>query len=78
MKTQPAGVERQPYPLKSRVLTVLRIEELSPNMRRIVPGGEDLEDTLPTGQLSPADHVKLAIPHPETGEVVLPTIGEKA
>lgn len=76
MNQLPAAVSRQPYPLKSRVLTVLRTENLSPDMRRIFLGGDDLEATLPIGPLAPTDHVKLAIPDAATGEVALPTFGD--
>lgn len=70
------AVERTPYPLKTRLLTVLRVEELSSDMRRIILGGEDLEATLPHGQFSPADHVRLVLPNADTGEVTMPTIDE--
>ncbi len=72
-----AGITRERYPLKARTLTVRRVEELSPGMRRIVVGGDELEDTLPYTRLGVADHVKLVIPDPVTGEVHLPRIGER-
>lgn len=72
-----AEVTRRPYPLKARLLNVVRIEELSAGMRRVVLGGDDLENTLPLVRGAVADHVKLVIPDEATGEVVLPTFGER-
>lgn len=76
MTSQHAKTEIQRYPLKARTLSVVRIEELSATMRRIILSGEDMEASLPFGDLSPADHVKLSIPDPQTGEVRLPTFDD--
>lgn len=68
-------LERHPYPVRARLLTVVRIEELSPDMRRIVVTGDDLEPTLPCVPLAAGTHVKLVVPDEVTGEVVLPAVG---
>lgn len=73
----PPGIIRQPYPIKARLLAVVRTEDLSPDMRRIVLAGDDLEATLPFVRLASADHVKLVIPDETTGKFVLPVVGER-
>lgn len=55
---------------KVRPLTVLRTEALSPNLRRVVVGGEALEGF---DSPSPDDHVKLFFPNPD-GELVPPAL----
>lgn len=55
----------------------MRTEELSPSMRRIVLGGADLEPEFPFLPLAVADHVKLAFPDPDTGELTLPEGGSR-
>lgn len=67
-------VQTVPYPLRARKLDVVRVEELSPSMRRIVLGGDDLEPEFPFLRLAAADHVKLAFPDPLTGAVDLPQL----
>jgi NADPH-dependent ferric siderophore reductase len=57
------------------VLRVTRIEELSPTMRRIWLGGDDLEADFPFSPLGVTDHVKLVPPDPATGRVELPPPG---
>ncbi len=47
------------HELRRRALTVLRIEPLSPRMRRIVFGGPELDGFT---SLGPDDHVKLFVP----------------
>jgi len=74
---RPGGLTRRPYPIKARVLTVVRTEDLSEDMRRIVLTGDDLEPTLPFLRLAPSDHIKLLLPDEATGEIVLPTFGER-
>ncbi len=44
-------------------------------MRRIVLTGPDLEPEFPFRPLAAADHVKLAFPDPDTGDLVLPEGG---
>lgn len=60
-------VERVRHELKRRDLVVLRVTELSPHVRRITFGGEDLGDFL---SASFDDHVKLMWPAPEGQEPV--------
>lgn len=43
-------------------------------MRRIVLAGADLEPEFPFPQLGSADHVKLVMPDPATGQVTLPRL----
>jgi NADPH-dependent ferric siderophore reductase len=49
-------IERVRHELKKRHLQVMRVEELSPHMRRITLGGDDLQDFVSPGY---DDHVKL-------------------
>jgi NADPH-dependent ferric siderophore reductase len=70
------NVQRVRYQPGSRLLTVLRIEPLSPTMVRIVLGGDDLERDFPIRQLATADHVKIVFPDPSTGTVILPEPGQ--
>ena len=69
------AIERLRHELKLRVLTVVRIENLTAHMRRITLAGSDLE-----GFVSPAhdDHVKLFFPAPGDTQPVLPTLGKGA
>ncbi|HEY0186423.1 MAG TPA: TIGR03618 family F420-dependent PPOX class oxidoreductase [Cellulomonas sp.] len=75
--SESTGVVREPYPIKARQLEVVRVEELSPDMRRIVLTGDDLEPELPYRPMAPADHVKVLLPDEATGELVLPPMGER-
>jgi NADPH-dependent ferric siderophore reductase len=54
---------------------VVRVEELSPTMRRVVLGGSELEADFPFLTLATADHVKLLFPDEDTGELVMPEPG---
>lgn len=64
--------QRVRHELRMRLLEVRDVEALTPNMRRVTLGGDDLE-----GFESPGfdDHVKLFFPDPQTGELVLPRVG---
>lgn len=55
----PRQVQRVRHELKRRDLQVLRVETLSPGMRRVVLGGEDLADFT---SASFDDHVKVFFP----------------
>ncbi len=55
----PREVRRVRHELKRRALTVRRVEELSPHMRRVVLGGDDLADFV---SASFDDHVKVFFP----------------
>ncbi len=68
--SRPHDNRRVRHDLRFRMLTVLRSETVSPHMRRIVLGGEDL-----AGFASPApdDHVRLFFANAE-GRFVLPTM----
>jgi NADPH-dependent ferric siderophore reductase len=63
-----------PYPVQARRLQVTRAHPLSATMRRIVLAGADLEPTFPFPPLGSADHVKLLLPDPVTGQVTLPGV----
>ncbi|MFC7340558.1 siderophore-interacting protein [Saccharopolyspora griseoalba] len=65
------------YEPRRRELHVVRVEELSTTMRRVVLTGDDLEPDFPFPQRAATDHVKLAIPDPTTGQVPLPEPGDK-
>lgn len=58
------------HEIQRRELQVLRIEQVTPRMRRIVLGGEQLRGFH---SASPDDHVKLFFPNAD-GAVVVPTI----
>lgn len=64
-------------PVGRRLLQVARVEEITPRYRRIVFTGDDLAGGFPWVDFAPADHVKLFFPHPETGDLVFPTITEQ-
>lgn len=58
-----------------RVLTVNRVESLSPKYKRVYLTGEDLADGFPFVHLAPTDHVKVLFPQPGSDAVVIPTRG---
>lgn len=60
-----------------RILHVTRIEDVNARYRRIVLAGDDLASGFPFAYFAPSDHVKLFFPNPDTGELVVPVIGEK-
>jgi len=62
--------QRLRHPVQFRPLEVVRIEAVTPLMRRIVLGGEALAGFH---SASPDDHVKLAFPNSD-GEFVTPTM----
>ncbi|MCP8896217.1 siderophore-interacting protein [Shinella daejeonensis] len=73
----------QRFPITLREVEVIGVEDLSPRMRRIVLGGEQLgafrKDgrELPAFQsLGPDDHVKLFFPDPRTSSIALPQQGD--
>lgn len=59
------------HDLKFRALEVVSVEDLTPGLRRIVLGGDDLEGFISLGF---DDHVKLFPPKPGK-PLVLPTVG---
>ncbi|MEY8566332.1 siderophore-interacting protein [Corynebacteriaceae bacterium 7-707] len=63
------------YPITMRELEVLRIEDVTPGMRRVVFGGEGLRAHVRDGEEVPAivsdgfdDDMRMIFPHPVTGE----------
>ncbi|WP_051799154.1 siderophore-interacting protein [Catenuloplanes japonicus] len=62
---------------RRRRLEVLRVEELTPTMRRIVLGGPELEADFPFLPLAAADSVRIVVPDEETGELTLPAPGRR-
>ncbi len=64
-------------PVARRLLTVTRAEDLTPRYRRVYLTGEALADGFPYVRFAPTDHVKVLFPQPETGELILPTPGER-
>ncbi|MEA9986930.1 siderophore-interacting protein [Subtercola sp. RTI3] len=69
-------VNRVRYEPRSRSLTVIRVEPLSPTMVRIALSGTDLESDFPIHPLAAADHVKLVFPDPTSGLLTLPAPGQ--
>jgi NADPH-dependent ferric siderophore reductase len=55
-----------------RVLTVARVTNLGPRLRRMVLTGADLDEGFPFARFAPADHVKVVLPDPATGRLSLP------
>ena len=60
------------HPLRVRLLQVVRIESLSPRMRRITLGGSELEGFV---SLAPEDHIKMFFPRPGETKPVVPSFG---
>lgn len=71
------GVRRQMVTLRARVLSVVRTEDITPRMRRVFLSGEDLEADFPFQPMASSDHIKLVIPEEQSGEPILPTVGER-
>jgi len=68
------------HPIVLRELEVIEVADVTPGMRRVVLGGEQLaafsDGTWELTEFRTAgfdDHVKVFFPHPETGDLVLPT-----
>lgn len=68
----PRAVTRVRHPLRSRLLTVVRVEKVAARMVSVRLAGDDVADLV---SLSPQDHVKLFLPH-EPG--VIPELPEVA
>ena len=66
-------VERVRHPIKMRLLTVKRISELSPSMRRITLTGPELPEFL---SASFDDHVKLILPEVQGEKPNIPVVGD--
>lgn len=61
-----------------RVLNVSRVETLTPRYRRVYLTGDALlQDGFPYVPFAPTDHVKVVFPQPDTGELVMPVVGER-
>ncbi|KUG53321.1 hypothetical protein AVL62_00465 [Serinicoccus chungangensis] len=65
---------RQLHPLHVRRAAVSHVEQLGGRMRRITLGLEAGTPPIPWVRLAVGDHVKVAFPHPTTGELTLPTV----
>ncbi|QEO10583.1 siderophore-interacting protein [Protaetiibacter larvae] len=70
----PRRIRTVMHPLRSRRLTVLRVESLTARMRRVVLGGEALEAGFPFPAFASTDHVKLVLPDELTGELRVPDV----
>jgi NADPH-dependent ferric siderophore reductase len=66
---------RVTHELRSRVLTVLRVVDLGPRMRRVVLGGPDLDGFVAVG---PTDHVKVFFPAAPGAALAVPTVQDGA
>lgn len=65
-------VRRVRYEMRFRRLEVVRVESLTPRMRRITLGGGELDGFESRG---PADHVKVFFPPAGEAEPALPSLG---
>lgn len=63
--------ERKREGIGIRRLRVVRVEDITPRLRRIVLTGEDLGG-FPFQEFAPSDKVKLLFPEPSTGMLPLP------
>ena len=68
--------ERKREGIGIRRLRVVRVEDITPRLRRIVLTGEDL-DGFPFREFAPSDKVKLLFPEPSTGVLPMPESTEK-
>lgn len=66
------AVVRVRHPLKLRLLRVTRVEAVTPHLRRITLGGDDLADFV---SASFDDHVKLFFPAPGQDRPTMPALG---
>lgn len=53
-----------------RDLTVERVEDVTPRLRRVILTGEVLADGFPFARFAPLDHLRVFFPDPDTGELV--------
>lgn len=74
MTTDFLTVQKVQHPIKTRMLTVKRVTELSPSMRRITLTGEDLAGFI---SASFDDHVKLMVPEAVGEKPNVPAVGPK-
>ncbi|NLY64870.1 MAG: siderophore-interacting protein, partial [Alcaligenaceae bacterium] len=74
MTTDSFKVQKVQHSIIPRLLTVTRIRELSPAMRRITFTGENLSGFL---SASFDDHVKLLLPEVQGEKPNIPVVGEK-
>jgi NADPH-dependent ferric siderophore reductase len=65
-------IQRVMHEVKIRTLTVARIENVTPSLKRITLAGPDLAGFK---SLSPDDHVKVFFPYPGEDTPVVPTLG---
>lgn len=65
-------IQRIMHPLKFRLLSVKRVQQVSPRLKRITLTGEDLMGFV---SASPDDHVKVFFPRPGEDHPVVPSTG---
>lgn len=75
-RTGKSQVNRLGAPAR-RVLTVSRVEDITPGYRRVHLCGEELADGFPYMKMAVSDHVKVLFPQPDTGALVIPTRTEQ-
>lgn len=68
--------ERQTRTISIRRLRVVRTEDVTPRLRRVILTGQDLRG-FPFQEFAAADKVKLFFPDPSTGELPTPESTEK-
>ncbi len=70
------AIELHIHEVTPRLLTVLKVIDLSPVMRRVIFGGDDMTKAVfPFRPMAVSDHVKLVFPELATGELHLPEAG---
>lgn len=69
--------QRISHELHARRGVVATVSDLSPSLRRVTVALAEGEPAVPWVPLAVGDHVKLALPHPGTGELNLPRRGSK-
>lgn len=77
MTTQTApslGRRRVTHELQARRAKVVEVTDLGARLRRVTLRLEDGAPPVPFTPLAVGAHVKIAFPHPETGELHLPTV----
>lgn len=72
LETNDLAVVRVRHPLRIRLLRVLRVESVTPQLRRITLGGDELDGFV---SASFDDHVKVFFPAPGEEHPTLPEIG---
>lgn len=76
MPATPRAVRVEMHDLRVRTLFVTKTERIGPRMQRITLNGEQLEPAFPAPAFAAADHVKIVLPDPQSGEVPVPGLSD--